>query len=447
MIAPNFPLVSSSKSSFHRKKILLTIPDSNTTDQLIELFFRTVNIVYYILHESTFKAELATHRRNPTATDVDWIALLCAVLSQAYLIQSISEHGYIILIDKKNLTKSSRLLQASQDCLGQTLFMSQPTRTTVQCLCVISISQRLEPFSCYSNESSWTLSGLVLRMAYNVSLRDWKHDLNLGNDEVDGRKLLWAAVVHLELRQSLTSGKPSMLGPEDMYLLQHENALLDNFGVLWLSVLPTLTQILDQKHSLMPETFSYREVTQYENELHLKLRQADELFASGTAADLPAHIALTILIRRARLALHYPIVCVTNGFVHSPRSYWASLECCLGLLAQQRTLDEYQQGLRTENLQWLAEIFKDDFYTAALILCHHLLQRETPIGSVAVSSCYEECPSSKLRTHPKETIMETLRSCREIWARRKRLSFCQSMAYGVLNAVLEKIEETDTKES
>ncbi|ETN43951.1 uncharacterized protein HMPREF1541_11082 [Cyphellophora europaea CBS 101466] len=409
--------------------------------ELCKVFFTTINKVYHILREESFSEELATYSRDPESADLGWLALLCAVLSQGMLLQQASTAWKPTSTSFSGRDEAEKLLETAQSCIAQTAFTARPTIAAIQCLCITAVSRQLAPFSCYDTDSAWVLTGLILKLAYSLRLHDSKRIPDLSESEREKREMLWHAIVHLELRQSLTAGKPTMLRLRDLASLQRVDSGFSNAA--WVSALPVVAEILDEKHSAEPTALSRQSIAQYDYELRRLLRRADESDVASTTVGIQhhQHIALTIFIRRTRLALHYPESSEPDAFLHYPEGYWASLECCLGLLALQRTLDECCQP---SGCSWLAELFKEDFYTAALTLCQYLLQDVTRMGLAAPPLHADTGSSSGLQNHPKETVMETLRSCRDIWDRKKGLSFCQSMAYKVFNAVLKKIEEAET---
>lgn len=214
-----------------------------------------------------------------------------------------------------------------------------------------------------------------------------------------------------------------------------------------------------QIRELLAEVSALREkVPQYQDSSH---GQGHGQTQTWTTLQI---FTLEMLFRRTLLTLHWRSSQHPNARTHHPTSYWASLECSLAILVHQRELYENYSQI-WQSTQWFAELFKNDLLLATMFVGIQLCRKDcscldgeeseatvsppspspSPSSSpslslplpLPLSSC---CGCTTPAMAPRSTILEALKSCRDIWASNLRRSRCQSKAYGVMEEVIRSVE-------
>jgi hypothetical protein len=137
---------------------------------------------------------------------------------------------------------------------------------------------------------------------------------------------------------------------------------------------------------------------------------------------------LDIFFRRILLVLHRCHALLPNAPALYPVSYWASLECSLAILVHQRDLCEHRGN--SDHRDLLGRLYKLDFFAAALTAGLHLLRRDAPLAD-------------GFGIPPRQTILETLETCTEIWSRDKDRSACFRSGYRSLVDILTMLSKMD----
>jgi hypothetical protein len=346
----------------------------------------------------------------------------------------------------ENGNRPDQLLKAAQMCLFNTSYLSRPTITNIQTLFLMVVVKQVRPMSCSEADASWAVIGLLLRLAFGIGLHRCRPAPTESSIDTSTRVNLWLSISMLELRQSFTSAMPSMIRQRDLAditslhpdagttsgnrseSLNPESVEL-RLRELRSRVVWHVAQVVDDSNPLHVHS-SYDEILLLDQQMRQTLRDIGDFSADNSRQNVDVDLVmLRVTLRRALLSLHYPHASKESSVFERPTSYWSSLECSLAILAEQGRLCE--SATNYLEVRWLSDLLKEDFYTAASTLGYHLLQG-APV---------EADTNFGMMTDPRETILETLRSCREIWKRESERSSCQGQGYETLRLLVEYIEE------
>ncbi|KAL1960078.1 hypothetical protein VTO42DRAFT_250 [Malbranchea cinnamomea] len=485
--------------------ILSIIPNLEEVKQCIENYFCTVEQLYRFLHVPSFRRELQAfwEQDSKKHVDWDWLAQLLMIIGLGYL-----------ATPNADIKRVKRLFRGAEICLMQMSFVTRPTILSIKTVCMMVISKHMGAMSCDEYDSCGPLMGIVIRHATSLGLhRDPTHDgSTVSPFQVEMHRRLWSTIVLIEVQQSITSGMPPLIKhndydtlppmnvndedldplstPADIVTPRPNDECTDSsFQIIITQSLPPALEIVAEANSLSG-TLSYERVLELDKHIRDLLSQAS--FLRNTLINEPDETKrharflqvsmLDISLRRILLILHRQYTRVPGASTLYPTSYWTHLESSLAILVHQRQI--YEDELNDwRTMKWFAEIFKNDFFLAAVIVGIHLCKKDNPaledVPDTARSSIEgtisspvsppSSLPSSspplslspwvltlnedvngtayfvstmnqRPMVSPRQTILQALKWCQDIWLKKLTKSFCQSKVSEVLGEVIRSIE-------
>jgi hypothetical protein len=296
----------------------------------------------------------------------------------------------------------------------------------------------------------------VVRLAMSIGLHcDPQEEDELSPFDQEIRRRLWTTIAYMEVQMSMSTGVPLLLRSSDFNTRPPANindADLNPSIPQNLAVRPSMEYtdstfqiILARSFDVAIDVisranapagdFEYSQVLCYGTEIKRLLHEASQVYDWSPSAvkEEWKHLQkfmLEIFLRRVLLVLHFYYGQKVDAHIHYPESYWSTLECSLALLVLQRQMSEDLSSPASR--VWLAEFFKHEFYLATLVICLQMARNDehgvdAPGGMVHTGI---ELPQ-------RQTIIQTLVCCRDIWARRichSRCHFLTHMTIGTLIA-------------
>ncbi|KAL2865780.1 uncharacterized protein BJX67DRAFT_357328 [Aspergillus lucknowensis] len=422
----NFPFSERpGRLKMSRKALLSILPDRPTLELFIQIYLDTIEQAYSVLHVPTFQSELARFWDDPYVVNDSWLALLFATVS-------LGCHATATHKEDSSIELAVQLLDASDACLKMTPFMYHPDIANVQTLYLMVIFKQLDRMSCQQNGACWPLTGLIVRLAIMLGLHtNHLRNVELSGPELQTRKNLWTSIVLLEMRQSLLSGMPLLLQLTDFTYPPGSQPASDDIKATFAGSVPVITRVLSTLN-LNSTQLEYDKILEYDLEVRRLLKDPNlALDADALSTNYPARLLLNVFYRRMLLALHTIFAQDPHAWAQYPVSYWSTLDSCLGLLAVQRELCEHKNS---HLMAWFSGLFREDFFAAAMTLCHNLVTANSPLEpSASLSGCV-------CQRQARATILETLVSCSDLWAREEGLSICHREAARVMKSVTEYLQ-------
>lgn len=368
-----------------------------------------------LFDESKLQTEVHQFWQTPEKFDLGWLAQYLAVLGLGATAAGIEEKV------------AAELFFASEACLAQTPYMYRPTVANIRTLLLQVQAKQVCYATCWALDACWNIVGLIVRLSIMMGLhRCWMtepDEIPTIYEERERRKRLWDAVVNMDIQTSLVTGQASPL-PNDAFLA---NALDNIQGPSYNSCdlvsasYPLIYQILTRLNTSV-DMISYEEVLEYDTELRRVMRLA---VAAAEKESCAVRTTTDIFFRRVLMVLHRYYALVPDAPIDYPTSYWSSLECCLALIVHQRALMGHC-GTSSSNIYLVARPYMLDFFAAALTACVHLLSIDAPLSATI---------GSENAIPPRQTIMDTIESCLEIFARESSHSVCFGTGYRLLSIV------------
>ena len=409
----NFPFGTPGATKYYARDAVtrLLAGERARADEYLERYLELLDVVNPILDMRTFREEIDRYWQDPTAASLCWLSQFLMAL------------GLGCFTSADEPPAATELMMAAEACLMQTPFMFRPTLMTLRALSLMSVAKLVCNATCWSVDSCWTLLGLLVRVAFIFGLPQEKND----NDEElrdvvekDARKKLWLTILYLDVKVSMCTGMPPLTRPDEMggVPLIPEFGAPDSLQMVLFQSLPTVLAILAQINS-KKDQISYPDVLRYNAQLRELMGHAQRVCTANLQ-----RITVDIFLRRCLMVLHRPFALHPDGPVMFPESYWSSLECSLALLVHYRELWCGDTNLR---LDLVGRAFVLDFFSATLTTCVHMLREDAPLSGAAATGCL---------IPPRQLILDTLRSCVDIWSGEQEKSVCWRTGYHLLKAVL-----------
>ncbi|KAM0095725.1 hypothetical protein ACP6JD_000837 [Aspergillus fumigatus] len=425
-----------------KSALLQRMPTRVVGEKLISMYIDVIEKTHHFLDLPVFQQQLLLFWEHPMEAEDSWLALLFVILYLGQEAHRTVDCGSTDLLLGVSRTE---FLEVSQGFLHRTSFVAHPNLDINRTLCLMVVAKQLVRMSCSAMDTSWCLTGLILRIAMSIGLHSAQvDDPRLGKAERQTLDALWTSIVYLNLRQSVLTGMPILLRPRDytcasppsingcpgraLPRLSSEEEP-ETFHVLFRRAVPLAAQLMDLSHD-QARSETYEAIMHYTAETrHLLVHALETLRKSQpTTGEARQAIMLDILFRRLLLSVHRPFAHVEGAPLRYPLSYWTSLDCALAILVHQRDL----WGAPAENSpvsRSFARLFWPDFLVAALTLSVYLLRADTPLDPPP-SSGYGGMPA-------RATLQDALRSCRDIWQLEKDGNICHSHAFILIAALFQ----------
>lgn len=452
ILPSNYPFGSGYQEQAPSKREILTyIPDQITTMYFITLYMDTIERTHPLLHRPTFHQELKQFWENPAKVEDGWLAQFLVMLGLGF---HLSRGVNATPGEEEALRKYFR---GAETCLKSTTFLFSPSLTSLRTLSMMVLARRILAATCLELDTCGPLMSTVVRMAMSIGLNiDPRHDDGMVSFlEIEMRRKLWTTIAMMEASISMLTGTPFLFRSSDIDIQVPANLNdtdLDS-SIFRCPAIRPLSEFTDSTFSILiarsfhmafdvvihanstSTRFQYEDVLVYDLKLKTILKEVSQLYYPSSSTPLEEwkenqKFMLEIFLRRILLALHSHHGLMPNADVNFPVSYWSTLESSLALLVIQRQLSEDVDSPRSR--VWLAEFFKHDFYAATLTICLMVTRNDavhTGINSNGASQNNIEIPQ-------RDTILQTVVCCREIWARRICQTYCHFLSHMNLGTII-----------
>ncbi|KAL4883452.1 hypothetical protein BJY04DRAFT_226504 [Aspergillus karnatakaensis] len=435
-----------------RRTLLSFLPPKDVADSFVEHYLDIIEPSHQILDVPCFMEEINSFWAKPSSATEGWLA-------QFFVILALGGHLYNTFRSSAQHTDfgtlPARLFETAQVFLQRTAFMIRPDVTSIRTLCLFVIFKQMKGMICIESDALWPATGLIVRLSIMLGLHSSNPDHGSQSTSpvpIRVRNSLWAAVILLDLRQSLTAGMPVIppsrdLIAEPLFGISHSQLPSSapqrefQFPLVIYDILPQIFRVLELATS--PQiNLAYSQVTTYDRQIRGLLRHYRDLCFSASDNTATNNrfqwTMINVFFRRILLALHSRLYQEPQASTRYPVSYWSSLECSLALLSEQRELSDTASSrngtISVAAASFFARLFQPEFFVGAVTLCFHLVQAHSPL----VSPNSHKCQQGQAR----RTIISLLESCKDIWGCEKEASVCHSRSFGLLEYLLQVLEES-----
>lgn len=215
----NYPFCPSREQRYlSRDGIISTLPDRNTVQGLVDIYFETFEQTHALFHEATFKEGLALFWDNSDSVEPGWLASL-------FLMLALSCHASRGT-SAENPTPAyagqvEAYLESAQAALHLTGFMLKPSLESLRALCIVAIGKALDivrdsqsyisgtclhvlQITLDDSDTLYIFTGFIVRYAFLLGMhRDPKYATGMPAPEAQARRKIWTTILFLDLRISI----------------------------------------------------------------------------------------------------------------------------------------------------------------------------------------------------------------------------------------------------
>ncbi|KAH8807558.1 hypothetical protein F5884DRAFT_833292 [Xylogone sp. PMI_703] len=419
VLPSNFPFNSPEAGKYiSLGKVLDLLQSHREKNQIyIHEYLALYQPIYPIIDIPQFSNMVDKFWNDPKSIDISWLASFLMVLAL----------GCFAVSRDPSLT--AQFCMAAEACLSKTPFMVQPDISAMRTLCLMIVAKQIINTTCRAFDSCWTLLGIVTRVAIGMGLNkqpQLQTQTVEASYEWQSGHALWILIVYFCIQVAAITGKPPLVSIDDIGLEHWSpscNLKMTDPWTVFLEAYPTICHIIRRVNSDGNKP-SYDEVLEYNDQV----RQLMDLL-DNTNGKSPLYITLSIFFRRILLVLHRSYALNPSAPVQFSASYWSSLECSLAILVDYRDMCEYKDS-HPSNIELLGRFFKLDFFSSLLTVGLHLLRRNAPLAA-------------GFAIPPRQTIMDTMQACIEIWGRETHNSMCFEIGYKLLTSILKALPDVD----
>ncbi|EEA29090.1 hypothetical protein TMatcc_002537 [Talaromyces marneffei ATCC 18224] len=362
-------------------ELLQLLPDRETLDRHVNLYFDTVETTYRILHYQSFQKQYELLWQDPNQVNSAVVIILLLVMASVEVLFSHEQPKYI---GDSSVSRERAIfwIEVSEKWLARQSYKHMHLAIwQIRCLIVFA-----KQINVVKKKRIWTESGTLLREAMSAGFH---RDPSVLGEKVsffdqEMRRRLWATIIEMELQISIDRGMPSASAgvPSDTttVLNVHDEELEKNSRPTSRSLrehTPTsylhisrssfsLRVSLNSMINDMSSPFVHETVLDYEDMITKELQRlpsggGSHRQAHGNGRRTMVRILLDIQLRQFLVMLHAPFARQTQT---SSRYSLSRITC---LTAAAEIVQLYSDLTQTGNFILLLQ--RNDYFRAALVIC------------------------------------------------------------------------------
>ena len=320
--------------------LLNDIPSREICDELIQHYFRTLGLMYQVMHIPSFYQEYECFWKNSRSVSTGFVMKLLLMLAIGVVFHCkpgpSNELGLPI----------RRWIYAAQWWVSGPFEKERESIEGLQMHCLLLLCRQAYAMD---KESNWTAAGTLLRQAIHQGLnRDPRNFPNVSVFDAEIRRRVWATILEINVQFSIDAAMPPLLTPEDYDTRSPANLGDDDFDQttgdippsrpkhyfttsslqnLLCQSLPVRLRILRTVNDCTKEQ-SYENALQMGGEVAAACREMSALFHTWLARTSGStirptqfhHRVMDTMLRRFLLNLYRPF---TARAAQDPRFYLA----------------------------------------------------------------------------------------------------------------------------
>lgn len=467
---PSFPFEIDPNDQQPSKPQIISwyLPSKDVTAALVGAYFDTIEAINRLFHVPTFELELERYWSSPSSAGYDWLAQLLAILALGTRVTHERMGGRVAPSDLPYSVE--RYLRGVSRCLAHLSYPFYASLETVRTLCLMATAKKTSLFSCHERDACGPLLDAALYMCLSLGLDQMADDARRARRsrlDVVMKNRVWTTVRYMYLHHSLHTGTPVLLQSSIMRSTVPENVndrelgsasapkdsirdvgeWTDSSAELLLSKsLPLAFEIVSLANSPTFAKPGGVDLGAGDALVRELLRETDEIFSETDDSTWKClqRCMLIVYFRRLLLTIYHmdsqretpkSAIGARGAAKFSPL---AAMECAIAILVQQRSMLE-NPGRGGAPGRVVAELFKEDFFIAALVVGSEWTRATSFLSSLSrLNHVAGEIPSPMDRP-ARETVLQGLYWCRKLWARDVEHSICNFAAYSILGRLLDVI--------
>jgi hypothetical protein len=335
------------------------VPPREMADQLVDLYFRTHESIYRILHIPSFEGDYDNYWNDPESTST-----ICII--KLLLVMAVGACFYQGEGEEEIRSRARQWVYSAQSWVAGLFEKKQLNISIIQIHCLLLLARQITSVGV---DLIWIPSGSLLRLAFSMGFhRDPKHFPKLSFFMAEMRRRIWATVLEMTVQNSIDLGMPPLITSNDFDTEPPSNINDEDISesttimptpkpnhvftqtsiqIILLKSLRTRLEIVQFVNSFHSEP-SYDEVLRFGQEVSRACNDATRLIQSyPTHLPIPTAFQtnlLDIYVRRFVLEVHRPFHIRSQT---DPRYYFSRKVCVENALAIFFPSDT--SGLPTDN--------------------------------------------------------------------------------------------------
>jgi hypothetical protein len=182
------------------------VPSRETADMLVQLYLRTFESTYRILHIPTFEREYEDYWNDPQNASTGFLVKLLLVMAIGTVFYQEADFHAI-------RTSAQQWVYAAQSWMSAPFEKGRLNLSGLQVHCLILIARQTTGVG---GDLVWISVGSLIRMAITMGFhRDPKLFPRMTFLHAELRRRLWATVIEMAVMSSFDSGNPALISPGD----------------------------------------------------------------------------------------------------------------------------------------------------------------------------------------------------------------------------------------
>lgn len=368
-------------------QLILLLPDRNTVDRLIDLFFVTLGPIYPIIHRPSFCEEYELFWEAQKTAKPAFVVLILLIMASVNCISPGEKPSTYVGDSTIARERAILWVSVSEWWLGR---QSQKNIYLAiwQIRCILVLAKQINTIK---KKRLWTVAGTLVREAISAGFH---RDPTLLGGKVsvfdqEIRRRLWATIVELELQTSIDRGMPSAsagissdsdtvsnLDDEELTVecetlpcskpwSQHTASSFLHISRVSFALRVSLTSRVND----LSTPLLYEEVLDYEERIMKGLQRLPRGALAGEdrstrGISAVASTLLDVQLRQFLILLHAPFA----RHADANSRYSLSRMICFNAAAN---IIEQHSKLNNSN-DSLLMLLRQDYFMSALVICHNI---------------------------------------------------------------------------
>lgn len=201
--------------------VLNDLPSREICDELIRHYFRTLGLIYQIMHIPSFYQEYDHFWENSCSASTGFVMKLLLILAIGSVFHCKPGPSNELGLPTR------RWIYAAQWWISGPFEKERESIEGLQVHCLLLLCRQAYAMD---KESNWTAAGTLLRQAIHQGLhRDPRNFPAISAFNAEMRRRIWASILEINVKLSLDAAMPPLLAPEDYDTLPPANLGDDDF--------------------------------------------------------------------------------------------------------------------------------------------------------------------------------------------------------------------------
>jgi hypothetical protein len=331
------------------------MPTRETADQIVQLYFRTFESTYRILHRGLFYREYEQYWKDPTAAKESFTLKLLLVLAIGTAFYDNAANGDALR------SLAPQWIYAAQAWLSAPFQKARLNMVGLEVQCLLILARQSHSLE---NDFLWTSVWTLMRNAMSMGLhRDPSHFPKISIFHAEIRRRMWATIIELATQSSLDCGMPPMFSYYEFDCeppSNYDDADIDEQTKVYpprkpdsvltdTSIQITLLRSLPTRLEISRMLNDFRSTPPYDKVIALSSEHSSHIRAhspfyhtsqfSNHRFTASARSLLELFTRRFLLALHHRFVSQAKT---DPRFYYSrkmALDAAMAMLSRPSAVD------------------------------------------------------------------------------------------------------------